>query len=112
MTKQKIFSISSSKDVINEISQLKNCDFIMSEPIDMANPSDVLDSPLNPDDVVKGIEMIKLMFEASTAIITFCTALIGILKKNKARARISIAEREIIIDANSSIDEIKTVLTS
>jgi hypothetical protein len=51
-----------------------------SQPSRLESAADVLDAPLNPDDVLQALELIKIFFETATAALAFFTAVVGLFK--------------------------------
>lgn len=99
-------TVISSKEVISELISHDIEGLSYSKPIFIDNSSSVLDSPLNPDDIIKGLELIKIIFETSTAIATFGVVLSEILNKNKTQAEINKNK----IDENTSKDSISDLI--
>ena len=105
-----LISIKSSENIAENVSKMDFEQVLISEPIGLTSPSDVLDAPLNPDDIVQGVEVVKVMFQAGSAILTFCTAMIKLLKENKATAQISTQEGEKQIDGNTKPEELEKMI--
>ena len=112
MTNMNLITIISTSDVISELVNIDTEGISLSEPIRVDSPADVLDAPLNPNDVVTGLEIVKVILETSTAVLAFGSILVKVLQEREAKATIkkNPNSKPVTIDIASSIDEVKRIL--
>ncbi len=106
-----LISIKASEDVVKELSAMEFENVLMTEPINLSSPSDVLDAPLNPDDIINGVEVVKVMFQAGTAILAFCTAFINLLKEKNAKAKMTTKEGQKEVDGNTKPEDLNKLIS-
>lgn len=102
----KILNIKGGHNLIREIEHEKIDGMQTGRPIAVKSPSDVLDSPLNPSDIIDGVELIKLAFETAAAGATFFTALIKLLKEKKYKVVVSDDKKSEEVTGDSDPDEL------
>lgn len=102
----KILNIKGGQNLIQEIEHEKIDGMQTGRPIAIKSPSDALDSPLNPGDIIDGVELIKLAFETAAAGVTFFTALIKLLKEKKGKVVVSDDNKSEEVTEDSNPDEL------
>ena len=81
-------SIECSSEVAEKIKFLKIDKLLLSEPVSLSSPSDVLDAPINPDEIKDYLMLVKVVFQAGSAAISFASALNKILKEGDEAIKI------------------------
>lgn len=108
-----LVTIISTNDVISELVSIDSDGISLSEPIRVDSPADVLDAPINPNDIVNGLEIVKVILETSTAVLAFGSILVKVLHERKAKAVLKKNDSDskpITIDVASSLEEVKRIL--
>jgi len=102
----KIVTLKGKIGISKELSSFKEDSIIFGKSIIQNSPSDVLDSPLNPSDISEGIELVKVIFETASAGLAFYSYLVKILKEKKEKATVETDNKTIVIDGESTPEEI------
>lgn len=113
MSNTNLVTVISTNEVISELINIDTEGISLSEPIRVDSPADVLDAPINPNDVVNGLEIVKVVLETSTAVLAFGSILVKVLQERKAEATIkknNSTSKPIKIDVASSLEEVKRIL--
>lgn len=114
MDSRVIVSIIASEEVIADLLNLDVNGVKSSEPVLLDSPTDVLDSPINPDDIVSGLNLVKVFFETGTAAIAFSAALVKVIRAHKTKVKVinSATNRAgKMLDESSTSDQALEILT-
>jgi TPP-dependent 2-oxoacid decarboxylase len=57
----------------------------VSKPVNVESPADVLDAPMNPDDIKTTLQMITAIFQTSSAVLGFVTAILKLVQERKEK---------------------------
>lgn len=96
MIKQiKFFSITTRSSVIEAISAINIEGVTMSSPIQLDGHNSNLAAPINPEDIVTGLEIIKLLFESATAGLAFFLALKNVLKSDATKIEVYADQKKV-----------------
>jgi hypothetical protein len=106
-------SIIGPREILEQLRATTIKDVMISKPVPLTGPSDILDAPMNPKDVADAFDMIKVIFDTGIAGLTFVSALLGILKQSKGK--VSFADPDTgrslgTLDHTSPEDEARRLL--
>lgn len=104
-------SVESEGAILTELKSISIEGIIIGNPIPIDNASDVLDAPLNPDDITQGLEIVKVIFQTGTSIAAFCATVIKLLKEKNAKAKVKSKKGMRIIDEKTSVDDFQNFIS-
>jgi hypothetical protein len=86
-----------------------------SQPSRLESAADVLDAPLNPDDVSHILEITKLVFETGIAALGFLSAAVGLFNTGHSKERLLLKDSRTgktlgNLSPDTSPDEIRRML--